>query len=262
MTDYQGYLGGWSGAESGCTHKDLKEVMRIGKATLWAGGERDVPSGVDWALEICLLGHSRGGFTPPVRLNKEAAHILPPSLSTFAPVPMMTVDWSDGGVPGMGKVWWREMYSAIGKLEGDVVVYCMGGHGRTGTFLAIMAALAGKKYKGCPVLWVRKNYCDKAVETSSQIEYVEQMTGVKVKALSSFRVNQEKNAAAEAARKAAAGSAVTVVGGPPSVSSSAEVGSSYVWDNASNSLKKVEKGHLFEDDQDWDGEWHRRAYGG
>jgi hypothetical protein len=48
----------------------------------------------------------------------------------------------------------------------------MGGHGRTGTTLAILAHLSGACGTADPVQWVRETYCQDAVETRSQIDYL------------------------------------------------------------------------------------------
>jgi len=50
-----------------------------------------------------------------------------------------------------------------------VVVACLGGHGRTGTVLAVWAGLNGVKN---PVEYVRRVYCPRAVETPEQEEFV------------------------------------------------------------------------------------------
>lgn len=56
-------------------------------------------------------------------------------------------------------------------LDGHpIYVGCMGGWGRTGLFLALMAKVAGY---ADPVLYVRENYSEKAVETIAQAKYVE-----------------------------------------------------------------------------------------
>jgi protein-tyrosine phosphatase len=52
-----------------------------------------------------------------------------------------------------------------------VEVGCVGGHGRTGTALACLAALSGKPAQEA-VAWVRTNYCSKAVETPEQGAFV------------------------------------------------------------------------------------------
>lgn len=51
----------------------------------------------------------------------------------------------------------------------DVFAGCMGGMGRTGLFLAILAKAMGEKD---PVPFVRKNYYSRAVETQEQAQYV------------------------------------------------------------------------------------------
>jgi hypothetical protein len=47
----------------------------------------------------------------------------------------------------------------------------LGGHGRTGTALACLAALSGEPSQEA-VVWVRTNYCPKAVETPEQAVFV------------------------------------------------------------------------------------------
>ena len=52
---------------------------------------------------------------------------------------------------------------------------CIGGHGRTGTFLAALVSTYGEKDA---IGYVRKNYCKKAVESSSQTKFLVQHYGV------------------------------------------------------------------------------------
>lgn len=52
----------------------------------------------------------------------------------------------------------------------DVYVGCMGGYGRTGLFLALLAKAAGI---ADPVTYVRETYHPRAVETDEQYDYVE-----------------------------------------------------------------------------------------
>lgn len=56
----------------------------------------------------------------------------------------------------------------------NVLVMCLGGHGRTGTVLTalLMASGYNKTVKGNPVVWLRKNYCSKAVESKRQTDYL------------------------------------------------------------------------------------------
>jgi hypothetical protein len=51
----------------------------------------------------------------------------------------------------------------------SVYIGCMGGYGRTGLFLALLAKVAGYS---SPVSYVRANYVSRAVETDAQLKYV------------------------------------------------------------------------------------------
>ncbi len=52
-----------------------------------------------------------------------------------------------------------------------IEIGCLGGHGRTGTALACLAALAGHP-AAAAVAWVRSSYCPQAVETPSQEAFI------------------------------------------------------------------------------------------
>lgn len=54
---------------------------------------------------------------------------------------------------------------------------CIGGHGRTGMVVAALAnVMLGEKDA---IVWARKNYCPKAVETNEQIEFLHQHYDIK-----------------------------------------------------------------------------------
>lgn len=53
---------------------------------------------------------------------------------------------------------------------------CIGGHGRTGTYLAaLVSVVLGEKDA---ITWVRKHYCEKAVESASQVRFLHQEFGI------------------------------------------------------------------------------------
>ena len=63
----------------------------------------------------------------------------------------------------------------------DVLVMCMGGHGRTGTVLASLLMASGfKSNKDAehPIQWMWDNYCSNAIETDVQMKYVCDMWGL------------------------------------------------------------------------------------
>jgi len=93
--------------------------------------------------------------------------------------PVVSLSWDDGMGFAFDRKFWQALLAKIRKQDRDVLCMCFGGHGRTGTMLAIFAALTGAA-KGDPVQFVRNHYCQEAVETHTQIKYVEEVTGRKV----------------------------------------------------------------------------------
>jgi hypothetical protein len=89
------------------------------------------------------------------------------------PWPHAHVRWPDFGLPSDPAA----LRSALGELldrarAGAVVeIGCLGGHGRTGTALACLAILTGTPPSEA-VAWVRERYCERAVETDDQAQFV------------------------------------------------------------------------------------------
>jgi len=69
-------------------------------------------------------------------------------------------------------------YASNAMREGKTVfVGCIGGHGRTGLFLAALTThMTGEKDS---ITVVRKNYCKKAVESTKQVNWLHQHFGIK-----------------------------------------------------------------------------------
>ena len=64
------------------------------------------------------------------------------------------------------------------QLQGGKKVHCgcIGGHGRTGTFLsALVCTMAGEKDA---ISYVREHYCDKAVESQTQVKFLADVFGI------------------------------------------------------------------------------------
>lgn len=63
------------------------------------------------------------------------------------------------------------------QLEAGLKVHCgcIGGHGRTGTFLAALVASYGEQDA---ITYVRENYCHKAVESTEQIKFLKEHYGI------------------------------------------------------------------------------------
>jgi hypothetical protein len=87
------------------------------------------------------------------------------------------IDWPDMSVPRLDVNDWRMLAKVMAK-EKNVYVACAGGHGRTGTALAILGHFWGCLPKDMdPVDYLRKVYCSEAVETPKQGIYIFDMTG-------------------------------------------------------------------------------------
>jgi len=134
------------------------------------GINREVEIGDD-ELTIALVKDSGGdiitaGFTPKF----------------MKPRPRIFIPWDDYSIPNLTQKEWRDLVKEVRSLKLDVVVYCLGGHGRTGTALAILASLMGAPVKGNPVEFVRTKYCKNAIETEEQIEYIGYITGLNLSA--------------------------------------------------------------------------------
>lgn len=172
-------------------------MFKVGpKHFIWAGSRFEL-SGHAWELIVNFQDTTWANYnaTPYTRVGgtAEAKAKMPAGLFT-TPIPRITLDWEDYEVPRVDREWWELLLKGIRDLTGDakeldVGFCCDGGHGRTGTAMAIMGCLAGLIPEDKdPVTWVRQQYCEKVVETQDQIDYIAKITGrvVTSKAAASF----------------------------------------------------------------------------
>ena len=79
-------------------------------------------------------------------------------------------------IPRFHDEYWDLLVSDIRSLlqKGtDVLLMCIGGHGRTGLAASIVChKLAPKIVGNDPITWVREKYCKQVVETEEQIQYI------------------------------------------------------------------------------------------
>ena len=81
------------------------------------------------------------------------------------------IDWPDMGAPLLAATFWRDLYNYLKSTKGKMLIFCVGGHGRTGTALACMLVAARWKHRDAKN-WIWKNYCKKAIETKTQEKYI------------------------------------------------------------------------------------------
>lgn len=95
------------------------------------------------------------------------------------PWPHEFLDWPDFSVPEDSEL----VVAALEALRkrarsGErVEIGCYGGHGRTGTALAVLAVLCGHQPHQA-VAWVRAAYCERAVENDEQEAFVHGLRAV------------------------------------------------------------------------------------
>lgn len=155
-------------------HVEGKYLFSIGKARIHAGGlHARTVLGKTWGLVINLTGHSHAG---PEITQLNGAGSICPGFVNFIPVstgyPELVIDWPDGQVPSLRRKNWCKLVADLEAFDGDVLIHCHGGHGRTGTLLAILGHLGGPLHGKDSVKWLRSAYCAKVVETQAQITYL------------------------------------------------------------------------------------------
>lgn len=156
-------------------------VFAIDGCEIWAGRNPNVPDIIpssaidpDTGFDLVL------NCTNSTWKGKELKHEFPDSLKSlfkmpfrrvWDPVPQIDFDMRDGSAPWEFTLeFWQEITK---KYKGKrILVYCIGGHGRTGTVLGAFLASAG-----CDdvIDMVRKYHCDKAIETKTQEQYLDYM---------------------------------------------------------------------------------------
>lgn len=172
-------------------HTGMNSIGFIGKAEILLGKESaaklwDEEEHGQLALVLGLLGDpfERGNL---IDMNDAVKDSGGAQLKvTTRPIPNIWIRWPDFGIVPFKKDWWENLVRYISTLEGAVLIYCVGGHGRTGTAASIIATLGGLVPEDAdPVEWLRKAYCSHVVESDQQLDYIEAMTGRKVLATGS-----------------------------------------------------------------------------
>jgi protein-tyrosine phosphatase len=91
---------------------------------------------------------------------------------------------TDYDIPDWHEFFWRQLADLVyfHLKQGDVLIACQGGHGRSGTVATVVAGLLqdktdftlvdGEEYFDNPLKWIRKVHCVHAVETYAQEKLV------------------------------------------------------------------------------------------
>jgi hypothetical protein len=116
---------------------------------------------------------------------KAYGFVLPDYLIKYTQSRVLKMDVPDQHAPGVPYSFWPELltfFLAMAKNEPEqtleILVRCFGGHGRTGVVLCALAIAANACPEQDPIKWLRDKYCDKAVESIEQFEYIEGYSGI------------------------------------------------------------------------------------
>jgi hypothetical protein len=144
------------------SHPALKLTINGNEHCVW-GGSAGFPKVTDADIYVSLCGSCSGHETDPWDSGKKVVEV-------HCNIPDMGVPKNVTRFKKL--VTWLVQSIAVGK---KVHVGCIGGHGRTGTLLSALVAEAGEKDA---IQYVRKNYCDKAVESKAQVDFLMKEYGV------------------------------------------------------------------------------------
>ena len=89
--------------------------------------------------------------------------------------PVIALPWPDHGLPPVKFSFWPTLLRTL--PHGRIIVCCVGGHGRTGTTLALMSVMLENRTGYDAIHTLRETYCDQAVETKGQVAYVSDFAG-------------------------------------------------------------------------------------
>jgi len=121
----------------------------------------------------------------PVSFDPDAPYMrdAPPDFGLYLddrwqpPWPHDHVAWPDFGTPHDAKELEVALTSLLDRARDGqhVELGCLGGHGRTGTALACLAIMTGSP-RDEAVAWVRAIYCDRAIESENQEQFISTFT--------------------------------------------------------------------------------------
>lgn len=174
-------------------HTGNSAIFQYGNANLFAGGwtRRGSPRH-SWAvIDLANINYrTHQDDMHQMSANNRAAE------SAFAATlrsaerydvgPHLDFPIPDYGIPDFGReVWINLANDVMALMDNGVNVYvgCVGGHGRTGLAVSILAALIRPDLTlDNPIEWLRGIYCERAVETNEQVKYVFDILDLKMPA--------------------------------------------------------------------------------
>lgn len=158
-----------------CDH--WREKVKVGKFTVLASGYR---AGSKTKDKMLLPPVPDVGVYLYADWGKKLSPFMGCGMATptKGPWPFIVAAWPDMGVMSAedeGKL--VDTTEKLVRQGKKVEIACMGGHGRTGTLLAMLKVRIGGMKANAAIKAVRDEYCEKTVESVSQIEAVYDVAG-------------------------------------------------------------------------------------
>jgi hypothetical protein len=147
-----------------CTHKPVLVIKDEG-IEIYVGRKYDCLDHLeDFPLVMNMTGQT-----------VTSEHIIPiPSMqkwAKFTSFKEILLDWPDFGVVKFPLEFWQDLIKAVKENGGKLLIFCQGGHGRTGTaFACLLVAMGYTSEQAMTLVW--NNYCKQAIESKSQELYI------------------------------------------------------------------------------------------
>lgn len=165
---------------TGCTVKTCKhpprEIINEGTWGVWAGRRWDCEDHFDEFDVILNCTGTKMGKRHEIPIKK-----LRKWESAANKYDIINLDWPDQGVVDLPREFWRDLLAYLKSEKKKLLIFCVGGHGRTGTGVASMLILHRKYGAQESIDWVQndENYCSEAIESQTQIKYIYIIAGEK-----------------------------------------------------------------------------------
>jgi len=123
-------------------------------------------------LCVFLDTHWMDAYSNPIWMNPAMSSKLSFGPSTIQETPTIVLDWPDMGVLSIEDLKPVVNHLALAlQIDQRIEIGCIGGHGRTGTMMALIMVQLGCK-PGNAIKTIRKDYCDSAIETKKQEDLI------------------------------------------------------------------------------------------
>lgn len=164
-----GFLSGGYGVHALCKHPP--QCLLKSEATgweIWAGARFDCLDYLpcfDMILNLSGDAALEGHYFPMKELARWSAESRPQEA---------VIDWPDMGVVKLPSQFWKDLVQYLASHKTRLLVFCVGGHGRTGTAIACLMVACGWESDQA-IRWIRQHYCKSAIESKAQEAYIREI---------------------------------------------------------------------------------------